>query len=82
MAVHTSNQAAPARSWVAVTPSDTVDLPAGCRGLFVTGAGDLALVGSDNHVEVFPVAAGAVLPLGPIRVNDTDTDATGIIALY
>lgn len=83
MAVRTARQAAPARQWVAVTPSNTVNLPAGCCGLFVTGAGNVAAVGADGHVEVFAVLEpGKVLPIGPIRVNVTDTTATGIIALY
>jgi phage terminase large subunit-like protein len=83
MAVRTARQAAPARQWVAVTPSNSVNLPAGCCGLFVTGVGNVAAVGADGHVEVFPVAeANKFLPLGPIRVNSTNTTATGIIALY
>jgi hypothetical protein len=79
----TAAQAAPARSWKAVTPSDTVNLAPGCRGLWVGTAGDLALVGDDDHVETFTTAnAGSFIPLGAKRVNDTDTTATNIIALY
>ena len=72
----------PASRWVAVTPSDTVNLRPPCRGLYVAGAGDVALVGDDDHVEVFTFAAGEIKPLGPKRVNNTDTTATGIVALY
>jgi hypothetical protein len=85
MAWHSADQAAPAREWLAVTPSDTVNLPAGCRGLFVGGAGNLNLLGADrsNTSLVFTnVAAGTVLPCGPVRVNSTNTTATLIIALY
>lgn len=82
MAVHTSNQAAPARQWVAVTPSDTVNLPAGCRGLFANGAGDIAAVGADGIVAVFTVGASQIVPIGPVRINATDTTASDIIALY
>lgn len=83
MAVRTARQAAPARQWVAVTPSDSVNLPAGCCGLFVTGVGNVVAVGADGVAGTFPVAeANKILPLGPIRVNATGTTATGIIALY
>lgn len=72
-----------ARRWVSVTPSDTVNLATGCRGLFVTVAGNVALVGNDDVAITFTgIAAATVLPLGPKRVNSTNTTATGIIALY
>ena len=80
---HYADQAAPARRWLSVTPHDSNDLPAGCRGLFVTGTGDVACVGSDGTAITFTgIAAATFLPLGPIRVNSTNTTATGIIALY
>lgn len=83
MAYHSADQAAPAREWIAVTPSDTVPIPAGCRGLFVGGAGSLSLVGANGVAVTFTgVLAGTVLPCGPIRVNETGTDATLIVALY
>lgn len=84
MAYHSSDQSAPARSWRAVTPSDSVDLPAGCRGLYVTTGGTtLTLVGDDGVAVNFGAVGNSVfLPIGPVRVNSTGTDATGIIALY
>lgn len=78
-----ADQAAPARSWVSVTKSDTVNLPAGCRALWIGGVGDVALVGDDDVAITFTaVAAGTILPLGPKRVNSTNTTATLIVALY
>lgn len=83
MAYHTADQAAPAREWRAVTPSDTVFLPSGCRGLFVGGAGNVALQGSDGVVGTFTgLTAGTTLPVGPVRVMLTNTTATLILALY
>ena len=82
MARKFADQGAPARKWLAVTPSDTDNLPAGVNSLYVTDAGDLALVGSDGNVEVFAADAGSIVPLAPIRVNATATTAAGIIALY
>jgi hypothetical protein len=79
----TADQAAPARVWVSVTPSDTVNLPAGCRGLWVGGAGNVALVGEDNVALTFTgISAATILPMGPKRVNLTNTTATLMIALY
>jgi hypothetical protein len=79
----TAAQAAPARSWKAVTPSDTVNLAPGCRGLFVGTAGNLSLVGDDDHAETFATTnANSFIQLGPKRVNATGTTATDIIALY
>ena len=72
----------PATKWAAVTPSDSVDLTPPCRGLYVTGAGNVACVGDDDAVTVFAFAAGEIKPLGPKRVNSTSTTATGIVALY
>lgn len=80
---YTADQAAPARSWRAVTPSNTDDLPAGCRGLFITTGGNVALVGDDDVVATFAgVTDATFMPVGPKRVNSTGTSATGIIALY
>lgn len=80
---HYADQAAPARRWLAVTPHDSNNLPAGCRGLVVGTAGDLSLVGSDGTAITFTTTdANTILPLGPIRVNSTGTTATGIVALY
>lgn len=86
MAYHSSDQSAPARSWKSVTPSDSVNLPAGCRGLFLGGTvvRDISLVGDDNVAVVFAdVPGGSFLPVGPVRVNATGTTVlTDIVALY
>jgi hypothetical protein len=79
----TADQAAPARSWKAVTPHDTNNLPAGCRGIYVGGLGNVALVGDDDVAVVFTaVPVGTFMPCGPKRVNNTSTTATLLIALY
>lgn len=83
MSNFTADQAAPAVTWATVTPSNTVDLPAGCRSLYIGGAGDVAVVGHDNVAVTFTaVPAGTILPLAAKRVNATGTDATLIVALY
>jgi len=83
MPIHSADQAAPAFSWKAVTTSDTVNLPAGCRGLFVGGSGNIAAVGDDNVVVTFTgVAGGTFLPIGPKRINATNTTATLMVAVF
>jgi hypothetical protein len=73
----------PAVRWKAVTTSDTDNLPAGCRGLYVGGDGDIAVVGDDGTAVTFEgVTAGTILPLCARRVNETNTTATLIVALY
>lgn len=78
-----SNLSDPASNFAAVTPSDSVDFTAQCRGLYVGGAGDLVAVGADEVAVTFVgVAAGTVLPLRAIRVNATSTTATSIVQIY
>lgn len=75
--------APPARSWKAVVPSDTVNLPTGCRGIYVGGAGNVAAVGRDGAVVVFTAPpVGAFLPIAPTRINATNTTATLLVAVF
>ena len=67
----------------AITTSDTVDLPKLTRGLYVGGAGNVAVVGTDDVVTIFTGAlVGSILPVVAKRVNATSTTATSLIALY
>lgn len=77
-----ADQTAPARAWRTITPSDSVNLPAGVRSLYINSDGDVAVVGFDDHVEVFGALAGQIIPVQAKRVNATGTTATSIIALY
>lgn len=78
-----ADMAAPASYWKAVTPSDSVNLPAGCRGIYVGGIGNVALVGSDNVPITFTaVPVGTFMPCSAKRVNSTNTTATLMIALF
>lgn len=79
-----SRETVSARDFVAVTPSDTVNLARGVpRGIYVGGAGNLVAVDSDGTAVTFTgVLAGSILPIRPIRINATSTTATAIVALY
>lgn len=76
------NDDSPSQSWVAVTPSDTVNISAVPRALYVGVTGDVAAVGLDDQVATFKaVPAGTILPITAKRVNATSTTATNILAL-
>jgi hypothetical protein len=78
-----ADAAAPSVSWRAITPSDSTNLPGGCRSIYVGGAGNIAIVSQSNEVVTLTaVPVGTVLPVSPKRVNATNTNATLLIALY
>lgn len=74
----------PARNAISITPSDTVNLETGTRGIYVGGGGDITAVmeGSANAVLFVDVPGGAVLPIEASRVNATGTTATDLVALW
>ena len=81
----TNAQTQSATSAAALTPSDSADITGGqARGLYVGGAGDVAVkVGEDTTAVTFTaVPNGTVLPVLVTRLMDTDTTATDIVALY
>jgi hypothetical protein len=71
--------------FVAVTKSDSVALALGRpKGLYIGGAGDVTLKGTDDAAAVTFTAlpVGAFCPLRPMYVMATGTTATNIVALY
>lgn len=68
----------------AITPSDSVNLPAGpCNGLLVTGAGNINVDLSSGGTAVLTgLVAGQTVYIDVKRVRATSTTATGIQALY
>jgi hypothetical protein len=66
----------------AVTPDDDADLDFVTLGLWVGGAGDVAVVMESGDTVTFEaVTAGTLLPIRVSRVLETDTDATSIVGL-
>ena len=81
----TSNkEVSSAFNFVAVTPSDTVNLDQPARAFFIGVAGDVALVPLDGTSAVVfkNVASGQIIPVQAKRVNSSSTNATNIVALY
>jgi hypothetical protein len=67
---------------VGVTKSDVTELEVGTKGLYVGGAGDVAVIlyGDSTAVTLKDVQSGAVLPLAVKKVMETGTTATDIVA--
>ena len=72
---------APAWGAAAVTKSDSTTFTR-TRGLYVGGAGDVALDVGGTVVTFVGVPAGALLPVSFLRVMSTNTTATSMVALY
>lgn len=85
MAISSSEEkTVPALDGLAVTPSDTVDFSDAeeVRGLYIGGAGDVAVEMESGTVVFAGAVAGTILPIKCSRVNATDTSATNIVVLY
>jgi hypothetical protein len=74
--------AGPAARAAAITPSDTVNLKATTRGIYVGGAGDVVAIIGGVAVTFTAVPAGSVLPIAATRINSTATTATALVALW
>lgn len=66
-----------------VTPSDSTALANTTSGLYIGGAGDVAVTMSSGSVVTFKaVPVGTVLKISVNKVMATNTTATNIVALY
>lgn len=81
-----SNQrydAVPARSAASVTPSDATTLFTSTKGVWVGGAGNLAVTMHDGtSVTLVGVVAGSLLPVSVTQILATGTTATDIVVFY
>jgi hypothetical protein len=72
----------PVPNAVAVTPSDSVDLPAKTTALYVGIAGDLTVTMLNGETVTFTAAAAGWHPIRVRRVWSTGTAATNIVAVW
>ena len=79
---HQAGLTSPADDFVAVTKSDTANLPFRCRGIYVGGTGDVIVLAQDmvTSVTFTAVPAGTLLPIRTSRVMNGST-ATAMVAL-
>ena len=82
--IHKSaSNTAPAAGALSVTPNDSTNLAIASRGLYIGVQGNVAVEMMLGGVVTFlAVPAGTVLPIQVVKVMNTDTTATSIIALY
>jgi len=79
----TAGLGSPADDGAAVTPNDGADLAFVTKGLFVGGAGNLAVTTAQGNALTFTgLLAGTLLPIRVSRVKATGTTATNIVALF
>lgn len=65
-----------------ITPSDTVNLPAPTRAIYVGSAGGaITVIMNGTPVQFLAVPLG-ILPIQCTRVNATGTTSTNLIALW
>ena len=73
----------PARHGFAITTSDSTDLVAETRAIYIGSAGDLvAVLASGDEVSFVGLGGGTVLPVRALRVKATGTTATHLVGLY
>ena len=75
---------APATHLFAITPSDTVTFPTATRGLWIGGAGNVAVKALSDSVAVTfsAVSAGTMLPVCAVQVMATGTTAADIVGTW
>lgn len=73
----------PAFRAATITPSNTVDIAAPVRAIYVGGAGSVVITTVDgNDVTFAGLPAGMILPVRAVRVKATGTTATGLVGLW
>ena len=76
----------PAYNSAAVTPSDSADLTATARAIYVGTGGNLVVELQNDTPGVGTtlgnVASGSVLPIRARRIHATNTTASGIVELW
>lgn len=66
-----------------ISPSDSIELAAYPRAIWVGGAGNLALVTTGGStVTLEGIVAGTLLPIRAKKVLSTGTTATLLVGLY
>lgn len=72
----------PVANAVAVTPSDTADLPRLTRAIYVGGQGDVRAMLRDGSVITFKDMSAGWHPVRIARVQATGTTATNIVGCW
>jgi len=73
----------PVKNAESVTPSDTTTFTSITHGIYVGGAGDLAVTTVKGNVVTFKsVPVGLIIPVQASKVMATNTTATDIVRMW
>ncbi len=73
----------PASDAIAVTPDDNAVLSSIPRAIYVGNTGDVSVEMQGGQVVTFTnIQSGTVLAIRALRIRQTGTSATGIVALW
>ena len=79
---HSDMITSPAQDGVAITPSDSSNLAAPVRGIYIGVTGNVALTTLGGTSLTFVgCVAGTILPVCAIKVANTNTTATNLIGI-
>ena len=82
-AFHPETGMMPGYEGVAISPSDTNNLAAAIRAIYIGVAGNVKLkTPGGTDLTFVGLQAGAILPMQAIRVYNTSTTATNLIGIY
>lgn len=70
----------PGRDGFEITPSDSADLTAVPRSLYIGGQGDVSVVMLSGAELIFSGAVG-ILPISVVKVKASGTTASGIVGI-
>lgn len=73
---YTTGLESPARRHYPIVPDDDTDLPRKPRVIYCQAAGTVAMLDRFGAMLSYDVAAGQILPFGPLRILATGTTAT------
>jgi hypothetical protein len=79
---HIPGLESPASHALAVSPSDTEDLPVAGRAVNAATAGSLRVSTVNGDIATITIAAGIAFPIRVKRIWASGTTATGLVVLY
>lgn len=72
---------APGQYFFPVVPHDSTNFSQRARALYVGVSGNISVVGLDGTAVIFSNVPVGILPVNALRVNQTGTTASSIVAL-
>ena len=70
---------------IPISPSDSDDLPEGkTKGIYIGTSGSISVIMASGNARVLPatLVSGVIHPISVLRVLETGTSASGLMAVY